>query len=293
MNEQDNTWVEIFRAEDQGQIRDASLVLLAVKVAHRVDMNSSSAPWSLMVPPQDRQRAHHELTTYWQENAHPAPVQTKVPYVDSGWLGVLGFLAVIWAVPALQGFGSQAWIDAGVLHSAAVRDGEWWRAVTALTLHGGLEHILSNSLFGSLFGFFVARYLGSGVGWLVILLSASAANTVNAMVHPDAFRALGASTANFAALGLAPTLLWRKGAFRQQDWRRGVAPIFAAVAMLAFTGFGAERVDVGGHVFGFIAGVGAGWYLSRFDFTAISRARQQQAGQLAFALIALCWILAL
>jgi membrane associated rhomboid family serine protease len=228
-----------------------------------------------MVPPQDQQRAHHELTAYWQENAQPAPAQTNVPYADSGWLGVLGFLAVIWAVPALQGFANATWVEAGVLHSGSVRDGEWWRIVTALTLHGGLEHILSNSLFGSLFGFFVARYLGSG------------------MVHPDSFRALGASTANFAALGLAPTLLWRKGAFRQQDWRRGVAPIFAAVAMLAFTGFGSERVDVGGHVFGFIAGVGAGWYLSRFDFAGISLERQQQAGLLALALVALCWILAL
>ena len=206
---------------------------------------------------------------------------------------MLGFLAVIWAVPALQGFANATWVEAGVLHSGSVRDGEWWRIVTALTLHGGLEHILSNSLFGSLFGFFVARYLGSGIGWLVILLSASAANAVNAMVHPDSFRALGASTANFAALGLAPTLLWRKGAFRQQDWRRSVAPIFAAVAMLAFTGFGSERVDVGGHVFGFIAGVGAGWYLSRFDFAGISQERQQQAGQLALGLVALCWILAL
>ena len=293
MSDQENAWVEVFRAEDQRQIRDASLVLLAVKVTHRVDMNASNAPWSLMVPPQDQQRAHQELTAYWQENAQPAPAQTNIPYADSGWLGVLGFLAVIWAVPALHGFANATWVEAGVLHSGSVRDGEWWRIVTALTLHGGLEHILSNSLFGSLFGFFVARYLGSGIGWLVILLSASAANAVNAMVHPDSFRALGASTANFAALGLAPTLLWRKGAFRQQDWRRGVAPIFAAVAMLAFTGFGSERVDVGGHVFGFIAGVGAGWYLSRFDFAGISQERQQQAGQLALGLVALCWILAL
>ena len=63
--------------------------------------------------------------------------------------------------------------------------------------------------------------------------------------------------------------------------------------MLAFTGFGSERVDVGGHVFGFIAGVGAGGDLSRFDFAGISQERQQQAGQLALGLVALCWILAL
>ena len=180
-----------------------------------------------------------------------------------------------------------------MLHSESVRQGEWWRAITALTLHGGLEHILSNSLFGSLFGFFVARYLGSGVGWLAILGCAATANVCNALIHPDAFRALGASTANFAALGLAPTLLWRKGAFRQRDWRRSAAPLFAAIAMLAFTGFGSERVDIGGHVFGFIAGVCAGLKLSHIDFLAISQERQQQSGILAFAIIALSWVLAL
>ena len=293
MSEEQDPWVEIFRAEDKRQIRDASLVLLAVKVAHRVDMNATATPWSLMVPPAEQARAHHELTSYWQENSKPPPTQVQVPFVDSGWFGVLGFLAVIWAVPALQGFSNSQLVEAGVLHSESVRQGEWWRALTALTLHGGLEHILSNSLFGSLFGFFVARYLGSGVGWLAILGCAAAANLFNALIHPDAFRALGASTANFAALGLAPTLLWRKGAFRQHDWRRSAAPLFAAIAMLAFTGFGSEGVDIGGHVFGFVAGVCAGLGLSHIDFSTISRERQQQAGIVAIGLVALSWVLAL
>ena len=63
--------------------------------------------------------------------------------------------------------------------------------------------------------------------------------------------------------------------------------------MLAFTGFGSERVDIGGHVFGFIAGVCAGLKLSHIDFLAISQERQQQCGILAFAVIALSWVLAL
>ena len=43
MSEQDTPWVEVFRAEDKRLILDASLVLLAVKVAHRVDMNATSS----------------------------------------------------------------------------------------------------------------------------------------------------------------------------------------------------------------------------------------------------------
>jgi hypothetical protein len=63
--------------------------------------------------------------------------------------------------------------------------------------------------------------------------------------------------------------------------------------MLVFTGFGSERVDVGGHLAGFAFGVIAGLQLSQVDFAAISVQRQQQSGILAVALVALCWILAL
>ena len=49
MSEEQDPWVEVFRAEDKRQIRDASLVLLAVK-SPIVDMNATDAPWSLMVP---------------------------------------------------------------------------------------------------------------------------------------------------------------------------------------------------------------------------------------------------
>jgi hypothetical protein len=52
-------------------------------------------------------------------------------------------------------------------------------------------------------------------------------------------------------------------------------------------------VDIGGHVFGFVAGVCAGLGLSHIDFSTISRERQQQAGIVAIGLVALSWVLAL
>ena len=60
------------------------------------------------------------------------------------------------------------------MYAAAVRDGEWWRAVTATTLHSGLPHILANTVFGTIFGIFVGRSVGSGYGWLLVLLAAAA-----------------------------------------------------------------------------------------------------------------------
>ena len=83
------------------------------------------------------------------------------------------------------------WRGAGALHAAAVLDGDWWRTVTALTLHGDLGHLLGNTLFGIVFGWFIGRYLGSGFGWLLIVAAGAIANYCNAMLQPEAFRAIG------------------------------------------------------------------------------------------------------
>ena len=55
-------------------------------------------------------------------------------------------------------------------------------------------------------------------------------------VQPEDFRSIGASTATFAAVGIVGAFVWRRGYYRAVDWRRSVAPVFAAIAMLAFTG---------------------------------------------------------
>ena len=46
----------------------------------------------------------------------------------------------------------------------ALLGGEWWRAVTALTLHVELDHLGGNLAFGAFFGYFIGRYSGTGVG---------------------------------------------------------------------------------------------------------------------------------
>ncbi|MEM6999305.1 MAG: rhomboid family intramembrane serine protease [Pseudomonadota bacterium] len=247
--------------------------------------------WAIMVDSEDLPNAHYQLQSYWQENA-PQPERAVDPTViDSGWYGVLAYLGIIWSIPALQG-----WVDTdlrqiGALHAAAVQEGELWRAATALTLHSDLAHIASNSVFGVLFGLFVGRYLGSGFGWLLVLGCGALANLVNGLIQHDNFRAIGASTATFAALGLVPAFGWRRGYFRGQGYKRGFAPLFGAIAILVFTGFGAGNIDVGGHLLGFLMGIGAGlWWGRRGVPTDVGD--QQRAGIAATALLLLAWGLA-
>jgi membrane associated rhomboid family serine protease len=273
----------------RGDLREASLVLAAVGIEHRIV--SEGELWRIEVAVEDEPRARLQLEKFDRENEGGADPAADLPAdVDSGWWGVLGYLVVIWLVPVLQGgFRSVDWYGVGALEAGAVAAGEWYRTVTALTLHGDLAHIFANSVFGSVFGLFLGRCLGSGFGWLLVLLAAAAGNALNALVQPPAFSSIGASTATFAALGLVATFVWRRGYLRKRDWKRSFAPVFAAVALLAFTGTGGENTDVLGHLAGFVAGVLTGFAVARFDLRRLGKSGQWLAGGATLLLVAGAW----
>ncbi len=293
--------VAVFAADRKAQAEEAQLVLTAMDIDSFVQ-RSEQGLWVLCVVPEKQAQAHTQLEHYWRENRPPEETATPVLVVDSGWAGVIGYLLVIWTLPAIQGaIQASGAIDlrlSGRLQAGAVLDGEVWRIATALTLHADIVHIAGNSVFGVLFGLFVGRYLGSGFGWLLVLLAGCAANLTNALIQPASFSAIGASTATFAALGLVPAFGWRRGYFRGKGWKRGFAPIFGAITLLVFTGLGgdpqsAARIDVLGHIFGFCFGVLGGLIAARVNIEAMSRSDHIRAGVMSFAILLVAWSFAI
>lgn len=282
--------IDLFVSDRRAPAAEATLVMEAVGIDCVLAQHTYG--WCVRVPPELAEQAHMQLQAYWNENQPSQIKPVPAHVIDSGWAGVLGYLLIIWCIPALEFYTQADFRGIGRLDAQAVAAGEWWRTMTALTLHADLGHIASNSLFGALFGLFAGRYLGSGLGWLLVLASAAIANLLNALVQPGQFYAIGASTATFAALGLVPAFGWRRGFFRGRDWKRGFAPIFGAIALLAFTGFGAENVDALGHLFGFAAGIGMGLLVARIDLRGISLMDQRRAGGVAAGFVALAWIAA-
>ncbi len=282
--------VELFLADTRPPAAEAALVLTAVGIENTLEQTAHG--WVVRVPMEDVPRAYEQLQLYWAENSAPTQSPVEAEIVDSGYAGIVAYLLVIWCIPALEYFTQADFRSIGGLHAEAVTRGEWWRAATALTLHADLGHIAANSLFGCLFGLFVGRHLGSGLGWLLVLICGFIANLVNAYVQPDIFRAIGASTATFAALGLVPAFGWRRGFFRGRGFKRGFAPVFGAIALLAFTGFGAENVDAVGHICGFLAGIGMGLAVANINLAARTLADQQRAGVAALILVAAAWAMA-
>jgi len=187
--------------------------------------------------------------------------------------------------------------EAGVAHSVRiVAQHEWWRAATALTLHGDISHLAANLAAGLLFAAFVLPQLGTGLAWLAIVLSGSLGNLVNAWFYrASPHLSIGSSTAVFSALGLLVAAecveQWRHTSTR--SWWQLVVPLGAGLGLLAFLGAGDEphkHTDYMAHLFGFTAGSALGACGAAIRLRErTSRIVQRLAAFAAAALLALAW----
>jgi rhomboid protease GluP len=184
------------------------------------------------------------------------------------------------------------WFSVGSLDAGS--PAQWWRAITALTLHVDQQHWLGNVLFGVIAGIGAGRLLGPGIAWASILGAAALANYLEILIAPVNHRAVGASTAVFAALGLLAGMAWRQRlTLRERVWYRW-APLIAGICLLTLLGAGNAQVDVLGHALGFIMGTGLGWVYAQLGFPRHGGRRVQiLAGVGAVLSILVAWLLAL
>ncbi len=285
--------VIVFDCETLQPCSDRALVLLARDIPYEILRADGRS--TLWVPEGFGERAKYEIWQYEQENrrSNPAPLP-PTPVDRNGVPGAIVYVTVICIVAWLagEGFFNRDWLAAGRVDGERIRDGEWWRLVTALTLHSGLRHLLGNIGFGALFGFLAGRLAGPGMAWLVIVLASAAANALNTLLLDPGHRSIGASTAVFAALGLVAGYVWR-GRFMAQDrWAYRLGPIIGGIALLAFTGTGDENTDIGAHLAGFVCGFLAGIIMIRLTSLGASRHVQLVCGAGAVAIVLVAWLFA-
>jgi rhomboid protease GluP len=272
--------------------REFSLVLEAKAIEH--EMAESGGIWMLTVAPNRLHRAYEEISRYSAERSVPRAAQPRIEPFSGAVMGALGYVVILLLTAYCAGIGlfGADWLASGALDAGAA--GEWWRAVTALTLHLDQEHLLGNLLFGVFAGIAAGRLLGPGVAWASIVGAGSLANYVEILIAPSAHRAVGASTAVFAALGLLAGLAWRQRLTqRERHWYRW-APLIAGICLLTLLGAGNAHVDVLGHALGFVFGVGLGWLYARAGLPR-NRGRRLQftAGAGAALLVGAAWLFAL
>ncbi len=271
-----------------------ALVLRAVGIECRVQR--ARGGFALTVAAEDAPQAEAEIESYARENqearrAADAPVDTD------GWVGVLCFGVVLFLVAVCndRSVGGFDWFAAGKTHAGGICAGQWWRTVTALTLHADLAHLLANLVVGGLFGIFAARHLGAGLAWFGILLGGAGGNLVNACLRPAGHTSVGASTAIFAALGLLAAWTWTQRRMGAGISLRRWAPLIGGVVLLGMLGGGGSaRTDVGAHITGFCCGVLCGAVCGRLRLHArIGDKGQAWLAAAALGLLAASWAIAL
>jgi membrane associated rhomboid family serine protease len=284
--------VEVHRSHWRNDCEERSFMLHAVGIDSQVIWLGRA--WGLVVPLDAQAAAQLQLERYERENPPRRRELPPEPLHATAWLGSAAYAFVMLLAGYLAGRAALGydWLQAGALLTGPTRSGEYWRAVTALTLHLDVGHLLANLGFGTVFGLLAGQLLGPGIAWASVLAAAAAANLLNAFIQPVTHSSVGASTAVFATLGLLAAYAWRKRAGQGDRWAYRWAPLVAGVILLGFTGAGGERTDVLAHLMGFAMGVLAGvahatWRVPR------GAVAQVAAGLLSLALVGVAWMLAL
>jgi rhomboid protease GluP len=289
----------VFRSARRSECEERALVLLALGISAVLEREGEL--FALAVDSADSDQALRQLQAYETERRLERQARHAIPAVPlpayrHAWVGCLLYAAVLLAVALMigNGLGRLDAFERGTLDGAAVQHGQWWRAWTALTLHLDAEHLLANLAAGCWFGYLASRQLGGGTAWLLTVSGAAAANLLEALLGPAAHRAVGASTAVFAALGLLAAHAWRTRFHLPQRWALRWGPLIAGTVLLGWLGSAGENTDLVGHAAGFAIGalLGVAAAIPAVD-RALMRVPQWLAGLAALASIAIAWAFAL
>ncbi len=271
-------WSAVFSAAEILHAREVALVLEARAVPNRLERRGQR--WIVVVPGAHFGTAKAEVIAFLAENSGSPGGERRLAVLGRGWPGVAAYVAILLfaALASTRQLFGFDWYTSGIAHAGAIVDGEIWRTMTALMLHADTVHLLGNLVFGSFFGYYAGKYLGEGFGWSMILLGGVLGNTLNALVQTSLHRSLGASTAVFAALGILTAYRWRRGFEPNTSWRVRFAPLYAGIALLAFTGTSGESTDIGAHLFGFLCGIGLGLLATQLAEQLNQRTQRVLAG---------------
>lgn len=249
--------------------------------------------FNVLVAAEDADQAEEELTAYDSETQSrgaegklDSPAAPNVLVVLVYWAVLLFFFAA-----ARREALNIQWLEIGSAQGGLIRAGEWWRTVTALFLHASGVHLLSNLIFGSVFLLLLSQVLGVGLASLSVVAAGAAGNLLNALIRPPFHTSIGASTALFAAIGLLGALRKARPGGQTSSSARDWLPLAGGAMLLAFLGFSGEQTDILAHVFGFAAGVGAGWLLVWTNGGwRESNPVQRNSAWAAAGVVALAWV---
>lgn len=291
-NEHDDL-VTVRRCANRRQAEKYALVLTAMGVWSLIEPEGKII--TVYVAPEDAAKAIGELNAYDSENRKSLPrreglrpVLLSVEVAMIYWAILLFFFAV-----SRNHTFSFNWVGEGAAQAGLMLKGEWWRAVTALSLHVSATHLFGNLVFGTIILLLLAQVTGAGVAWLAMIGAGALGNVLNVLVQSPAHTSIGASTAVFAGVGLLAAFqqVWRgnRVTFSLRNW----VPLVGGTTLLVFLGLSGESTDILGHILGFGSGIIAGRLLKRVDCEWFAdQGMQWKCAGAAGLIVAAAWLAA-
>jgi rhomboid protease GluP len=244
----------VAETDNTEELSAGSLVLSAVQIRHTISTRGHMYIISVDIADADKAREH--LKAYHLENRDWPPqkidIEQNTSAIQPPTLMVIAALFLFYNVTGPWQQGS-LWFSNGAGNSTAILyHDEYFRLVTALTLHADLPHLLGNCFLGGFCLHFFCRSTGPGIGVAAALGAAVLGNYINVVVHGEGHHFVGFSTAVFATIGmLAMDSYHSKKKFSKLQL---AVPFMGGVALLAMMGSSGERTDIGAHFFGLLSG---------------------------------------
>lgn len=171
-------------------------------------------------------------------------------------LNLLLYILMVFAGLGFMRFNGHDLLDWGANYRPYTSNGEWWRLLTSVFLHGGIVHLLSNALGLIFVGELLEPLLGRWKFTLVYLGTGILASCASIWWYP-ATVSIGASGAIFGLYGLLLALLLRR-VFSAEFSKIFLWITLAFVGINLFMGLTGgidNAAHVGGLVSGFVIGL--------------------------------------
>lgn len=162
------------------------------------------------------------------------------------------------------GFGFQLWLGdtataLGANYGPAVRDGQYWRLVTSMFLHGGFLHLILNAwALYQLAGLF-ELLLGSG-RLLVVYFVSGIAGSLASVLWRDV-PSVGASGAIFGVMGALIAFLLKRRENLTPQAKSLLMQLVIWAGINVFLGASTPGIDNAAHLGGCAAGLAIGFFL--------------------------------
>lgn len=148
----------------------------------------------------------------------------------------------------------------GAKVNALILQGEWWRLITPIFIHGSLLHFAFNAYALYSLGGEIERFYGGGRFLVLFFYAGLAGSAASFVLSPAA--SVGASGAIFGLIAAQAVLLYRNRRLLGERARAGLQNILLIAAVNLFIGLQAgSRIDNWAHLGGLAGGLAMAWAL--------------------------------